>query len=109
MEIDKGGDYDRDLQLETLANRAGLNISKAEAWKWLSTNPAKALGILEETGTLEAGKRADLIIWDGDPFSTYARPETVMIDGAVLFDRATGLKPKSDFRLGYADLTEGAK
>jgi len=90
-------------------NRAGLDISKAEAWKWLSTNPAKALGILEETGTLEAGKRADLVIWDGDPFSTYARPETVMVDGAVLFDRATGLKPKSDFRLGYADLSEGVK
>jgi len=45
-------------------NRAGLNISKAEAWKWLSTNPAKALGILEETGTLEAGKRADALMRD---------------------------------------------
>ncbi len=90
-------------------NRAGLDISKAEAWKWLSTNPAKALGILEETGTLEAGKRADIIVWDGDPFSTLGRPSTVMLDGAILFDKNTGLKPKSDFRLGYADLTEGPK
>jgi imidazolonepropionase-like amidohydrolase len=90
-------------------NRAGLNIPKAEAWKWLSTNPAKALGILEETGTLEEGKRADIVIWDGDPFSAYSRPATVMVDGVVLFDKETGLKPKSDFRLGYADLTEGAK
>lgn len=90
-------------------NRAGLNIPKAEAWKWLSTNPAKALGILDQTGTLEAGKRADIVIWDGDPFSTYSRPATVMVDGVVLFDKETGLKPKSDFRLGYADLTEGAK
>ena len=90
-------------------NRAGLNISKAEAWKWLSTNPAKALGILEETGTLEVGKRADLIVWNVDPFSTYARPDKVMLDGAILYDRSTGLKPKSDFRLGYADVTEGVK
>lgn len=90
-------------------NRAGLNISKAEAWKWLSTNPAKALGILDQTGTLEAGKRADVVVWDGDPFSTYGRPSTVMLDGAIMFDRETGLKPKSDFRLGYADLTEAAK
>lgn len=81
-------------------NRAGLDIPKATAWKWLSTNPAKALGILDETGTLEAGKRADLVIWSADPFSTYARPDTVMLDGAVAFDRATGVKPKSDFRLG---------
>ncbi len=90
-------------------NRAGLNISKAEAWKWLSTNPAKALGILEETGTLEEGKRADIVIWDGDPFSTYGRPSTVMLDGAILFDRKTGLKPMSDFRLGYSDLSGDLK
>ena len=84
-------------------NRAGLNISKAEAWKWLSTNPAKALGILEETGTLEVGKRADVLIWSADPFSTYARPEKVFLDGALLFDKERGLKPKSDFRLGYEE------
>ncbi|WP_416877764.1 amidohydrolase [Litorimonas sp.] len=84
-------------------NRAGLNIPKAEAWKWLSTNPAKALGILDETGTLEVGKRADIVLWSADPFSTYARPETVMIDGATVFDRASGLKPKSDFRLGQGE------
>ena len=84
-------------------NRAGLNISKAEAWKWLSTNPAKALGILEETGTLEIGKRADVVMWSADPFTTYARPEKVFLDGALLFDKDSGLKPKSDFRLGYGE------
>lgn len=89
-------------------NRAGLNISKATAWQWLSTNPAKALGILEETGTLEVGKRADLVVWSGDPFSTYARPDKVMIDGAIAFDREQGLKPKSDFTLGQV-VVEGAK
>ncbi|WP_026940654.1 amidohydrolase [Hellea balneolensis] len=82
-------------------NRAGLNISKAEAWKWLSTNPAKALGILDETGTLEVGKRADIVMWSADPFTTYARPEKVFLDGALLFDKESGLKPKSDFRLGF--------
>lgn len=89
-------------------NRAGLDISKATAWQWLSTNPAKALGILDETGTLEVGKRADIVIWSEDPFSTYARPDTVMIDGAIAFDRATGVKPMSDFRLGQV-VVEGAK
>ncbi len=85
-------------------NRAGLNISKAEAWAWLSTNPAKALGILGETGTLEIGKRADVVLWSEDPFTTYARPEKVFIDGALLFDKESGLKPKSDFRLGYGEM-----
>ncbi len=81
-------------------NRAGLNISRAEAWKWLTYNPAKALGILEETGSLEVGKRADIVLWSEEPFSTYARPEKVMIDGALAFDKASGFKPTSDFRLG---------
>jgi len=85
-------------------NRAGLNISKAEAWKWLSTHPAKALGILDETGTLETGKRADVVLWSDDPFTTYARPEKVFIDGALHFDKESGLKPKSDFRLGYGEM-----
>lgn len=84
-------------------NRAGLNISKAEAWQWLSTNPAKALGILDETGTLEVGKRADVVMWSADPFTTYARPEKVFLDGALMFDTDTGLKPKSDFRLGFGE------
>lgn len=81
-------------------NRAGLNISKDEAWTWLSTNPAKALGILDETGTLEVGKRADVVLWNADPFSTFARPDQVYLDGALMFDREAGLKPVSDFRLG---------
>ncbi len=81
-------------------NRAGLDISADEAWTWLTANPAKALGILDETGTLEAGKRADIVIWSGDPFSTFSRPDQVYMDGALMFDRAAGLKPVSDFRLG---------
>jgi imidazolonepropionase-like amidohydrolase len=81
-------------------NRAGLDISKEQAWTWLSTNPAKALGILDQTGTLEVGKRADLVLWSADPFSTYSRPDQVYLDGVLMFDRETGLKPRSDFRLG---------
>ncbi|MGB6230354.1 MAG: amidohydrolase [Litorimonas sp.] len=81
-------------------NRAGLDISREEAWTWLTKNPAKGLGILDETGTLETGKRADFVIWNGDPFSTFSRPDQVYLDGALAFDRETGLKPRSDFRLG---------
>ena len=82
-------------------NKAGLNIKKEEAWVWLTSNPAKALGILDQTGTLEIGKRADIVIWDEDPFSTYSRPDKVFIDGQLLFDKQNNIKPRSDFRLGY--------
>ncbi|MGJ8564861.1 MAG: amidohydrolase [Alphaproteobacteria bacterium] len=88
-------------------NKAGLNISRADAWTWLTSNPAKALGIDEQTGSLTAGKRADLVLWSHDPFSIYARPEKVFIDGALMFDRETGLKPQSDFRLGHPTVIAG--
>ena len=55
--------------------------------KWLTINPAKALGIDKVTGSLEAGqerRRRDLV---GDPFSVYARAERVFIDGALVYDR----------------------
>jgi imidazolonepropionase-like amidohydrolase len=89
-------------------NRAGLNISKAEAWKWVSSNPARALGIDGQTGSLEAGKRADIVIWNANPFSSYARADKVFVDGALLYDKSNGLAPISDFKLGQVG-TEPAK
>jgi imidazolonepropionase-like amidohydrolase len=82
--------------------RAGIpNLSEAVAWEWLSRNPAKALGILDKTGTLTAGKMADVVLWNGDPFSTYSRPERVWIDGAEMYDANNPNKrPVSDFELG---------
>ena len=79
---------------------AGLDIPKAEAIMWMTANPAKGLGIFDETGSLEPGKRADVVIWNADPFSVYARPDTVMIDGVVQYDRESGLAPRSDFMVG---------
>lgn len=80
--------------------RAGLDIAPEVAWTWLAINPAKALGIDKLTGSLEPGKMADVVLWDGDPFSVYTRPEKVWIDGALLYDMDTGLRPVSDFELG---------
>jgi imidazolonepropionase-like amidohydrolase len=80
---------------------AGIAISRADAVRWISLNPAKALGIDRMTGSLEAGKNADVVIWSGDPFSVYARAERVFIDGAQVYDRGeTPRAPRSDFTLG---------
>jgi imidazolonepropionase-like amidohydrolase len=82
--------------------RAGIpGLSEAVAWEWLSRNPAKSLGILDKTGTLTPGKMADVVLWNGDPFSDYTRPERVWIDGAELYDaNSPGKRPVSDFELG---------
>jgi len=81
--------------------RMGFNISDEHAWTWLSFNPAKALGIAEKTGSLKQGKMADVVLWNANPFSTYARPERVWIDGALMyFSGNPRLRPVSDFELG---------
>jgi imidazolonepropionase-like amidohydrolase len=82
-------------------NRIGLNITPEHAIRWLTANPARALGIDQVTGTLEPGKMADVVIWNGTPFSVYALAEQVFVDGQLEFDRANPApQPRSDFLLG---------
>ncbi|MBV8687369.1 MAG: amidohydrolase [Alphaproteobacteria bacterium] len=81
--------------------RIGINIPDEVAWEWLSYNPAKALGIAERTGSLKPGKMADVVMWNGNPFSVYTRPERVWIDGALLYDsNDPSRRPVTDFELG---------
>lgn len=85
----------------TAGNKLGYGISRAEAIKWITANPAKAMGIGDKTGSLEPGKAADLVVWSRDPFSVYAQAEKVFIDGALIYDRQDKrFQPKSDFELG---------
>jgi imidazolonepropionase-like amidohydrolase len=81
--------------------RAGIAISEEVAWTWLSSNPAKSIGIFDKTGSLKPGKMADVVLWNADPFSVYARPERVWIDGALMYDaNDPKRRPVSDFELG---------
>lgn len=82
------------------ARRMGLEISEAEAFAWITLNPAKALGIADKTGSLAIGKMADVVVWNGNPFSVYSRAEKVFIDGALVYDLEKDLKPVTDFELG---------
>ena len=87
------------------ANRSGIPVTEEHAMRWLTENPAKALGIIEQTGTLAVGKDADLVIWDGNPFSVYSHAENVFIDGALIYDRNDPARqPKSDFMLGILEI-----
>lgn len=89
--------------------RAGVAVTKADAWTWLSANPAKSLGIFDRTGSLDPGKDADVVLWSGDPFSSYSKAELVFIDGILHFDlNDPETQPLSDFELGQGE-TEGLK
>ncbi len=92
------------------ARRAGMEIAPERAIRWITQNPARSMGILEQTGTLEAGKMADLVIWNQNPFSVYAHAEQVYIDGARIYDRGDKARqPQSDFMLGQGVTSGGAK
>ncbi len=84
----------------TAGRRAGLAIPPERAITWLTANPARALGVIEQTGTLEPGKMADVVVWNRDPFSVYALTDLVLVDGVVHYDRAKPAPPDSDFLLG---------
>jgi imidazolonepropionase-like amidohydrolase len=81
--------------------RIGMDIPPERAIRWITGNAAKSLGIDAVTGTIEAGKMADLVLWDRNPLSVYAHAEKVYIDGVKRFDRRDpSLQPVTDFELG---------
>lgn len=56
-------------------------MSKEDALKCVTINPAEILNIDDRVGSLEPGKDADIVIWSGDPFDFYSKVEQVFIDG----------------------------
>jgi imidazolonepropionase-like amidohydrolase len=89
-------------------NRIGVPVSEDEAVKWMTINPAWALGIDAVTGSIARGKNADVVLWSGDPFSVYSRAEKVWVDGAMLFDRLDPASQwRTDFELGFVPTNRG--
>jgi imidazolonepropionase-like amidohydrolase len=85
-------------------DQAGIKVSREQAIRWLTANPAWALGIDSTTGTLEPGKAADVVVWSGDPFSVYSTVEQVYNDGWLVFDRGDRQhRPETDFNLGTSE------
>jgi len=85
---------------------AGIKITDNQALRWITANPAWVLGIDKVTGTLEVGKRADVVIWNKHPFSVYSLADTVIQAGEIRYQRKAGLTP-SDFELGNSALDKG--
>jgi len=88
-----------------VGRRAGIEVAPEHAVRWITQNAARTLGIEEQVGTLERGKMGDVVLWNQNPFSVYAKAEKVWIDGALMFDRNDpALQPVSDFTLGQEPL-----
>lgn len=90
----------------TAGRERGIEITDDQALRWITANPAWALGIDDRVGTLEAGRVADVVVWSGTPFSTYTHADLVYVDGILEYDRARdGAAPTTDFEVGM-DLEE---
>lgn len=80
------------------ASAAGIAVSETAALRWITANPAWVLGLDHVVGTLEVGKRADVVVWSGSPLSVYTLAQQVFMAGELVFDRAA--RPLTDFELG---------
>ncbi|WGK94264.1 MULTISPECIES: amidohydrolase family protein [Flavobacterium] len=62
------------------------DVSEEEAWKFVTLNPAKLLHIDDKVGSIKIGKDADVVLWNTNPLSIYAKAEKTIIEGVVYFD-----------------------
>jgi adenine deaminase len=61
-------------------------LSEEQAWKLVTLNPAKALHLDDQMGSVSAGKAADLVLWTANPLSIEARVSLTMVDGVVYYE-----------------------
>ena len=69
-----------------LAVNSGLDLQ--EAWKAITINPARSLGVDDRVGSLEPGKDADVVIWTSDPLSRIGGEAYItIVNGQVVYHR----------------------
>jgi imidazolonepropionase-like amidohydrolase len=82
------GDFARRLNQEAAKTMRYGGATEQEALQMITLNAAWIIGVEDRTGSIDIGKDADLVIWDGYPLSSYGVPNKVLIDGDVYFDRS---------------------
>jgi imidazolonepropionase-like amidohydrolase len=80
-------DYMRRLNQEAAKTMRYGGATEDEAIQMLTINPAWIIGVDDKTGSIDVGKDADLVLWEGYPLSSYGIPRKVWIDGDLYFDR----------------------
>lgn len=64
-----------------------FGVDPEQVMSSVTQTPARLLGIADQVGTLEAGKRADVVVWSGEPFDGRAKPVLVIVGGEIVVDQ----------------------
>lgn len=84
-------------------------MAPAEALAFVTSNPARQLGIFDRTGSLEPGKDGDFVVWSRDPLASDTVALETWIEGKKYFDRAADLARRPALEKERADLVAKAK
>lgn len=81
-------------------------VSEEEAWKFVTLNPAKMLHVDDGVGSVKVGKDADLVLWNDNPLSIYAKPLQTYVDGIKYYDVDTDKQLRDEIRKERARLMQ---
>jgi imidazolonepropionase-like amidohydrolase len=96
----------RRLNQEAAKSVMYAGMDEHEAWKLVTINPAKLLRVADKTGSIKAGKDADVVLWDDNPLSVYAKADKTWVDGILFFDRAEDLRLQREVQQERARLIQ---
>lgn len=96
----------RRLNQEAAKSVKYTGMSEEEAWKMVTLNPAKMLHLDDHLGTIEPNKDADIVLWNDNPLSVYARVQQTYVDGMLLYDQGRDLELRQQIQAERARLIQ---
>jgi len=96
----------RHLDKEAAKTMKYGGLTETEALSLITINPAKQLMIDSKVGSLEVGKDADVLLYDGPPLSNFSKVVKVWIDGHQYFDRDQDIEARPAKEIERKSLTK---
>ena len=96
----------RRLNQEAAKSVMYSGMKEHDAWKMVTINPAKLMHVDDRTGSIKTGKDADIVLWNDNPLSVYAKAEKTWVDGILFFDRQEDVKRQQEVQAERARLIQ---